>query len=148
MNNKGWIKLHRKINENVFLSKDNNAYVVFVRLLTLVSSKGEWAGGRHQLGEITSLNPNTLYKVLKRLEREHLVNIKSNSRYSVISICKWRDYQGSGNSQSNNVVTTREQPGNTLIRIENKELRKPVNKNSKGYKQFLKTKANFKVKSI
>ena len=136
MNNKGWIKLHRKINENIFLSKDVNAYYVFVRLLTMANSKGEWAGGRHQLGEILNLNPNTLYKVLKRLKREHLVNIKSNSRYSTISICKWNNYQGNGNSQSNSTVTARQQHGNTLIRIENKNKEKPATKNSAGFQKY------------
>ena len=116
--------------------KDNNAYVVFVRLLTIVSSKGEWAGGRVQLGEIMNLNPNTLYKVLQRLKREQLVDIKSNSRYSVVTICNWSKYQAVGNNQSNNAVTTREQRGNTLIRIENKNKEKPATKNSAGFQKY------------
>lgn len=116
----GWVKLHRKINENVFMSHDNNAYLVFVKLLTLVSSKGEWAGGREQLGKAVNLNSRTLYDVLQRLKIQQLINIKSNSRYSVISICKWQEYQSKPNSTSNSNPTTRQQHDNTLIRIENK----------------------------
>lgn len=127
--NKGWVKLHRKINENVFLSKDNNAYVVFVRLLTLVSSKGEWAGGRRQLAEVMNMSDRTLYDVLKRLESQQLINIKSNRRYSIYTICKWGYYQSDPNHTSTHHPTTSQPQPNTLIRIENKNKENDLAKN-------------------
>lgn len=120
----GWVKLHRKIGENVFLMKDNNAYMVFTKLLWLVSSKGEWAGGREQLGAAVNLNPRTVYDVLLRLESQHLINIKSNKRYSVVSICNWSKYQSQSNRLPNNEPTMSQQSANTLIRIENKNKEK------------------------
>lgn len=112
---RGWVKLHRKINGNVFLQRDNNAYIVFTKLLTRVNSSGQWAGGRHQLAEITNVNSNTVYKVLKRLKSEHLITISSNTRYSVISICNWSTYQQAGNTPNQLLVTAREQPGNSQV---------------------------------
>jgi len=111
---KGWVKLHRNISENVFLQKDNNAYLVFTKLLYTVSkSKGEWAGGRIQLGELMNMNPRTLYDVLKRLESQHMIKLNPNTKYSVITICNWHKYQSSptakseeGQLQPNNNPTT------------------------------------------
>jgi hypothetical protein len=129
--NDGYVRLWRKINDNQFLAHDNNAYLVFVKLLTLVNWKtGSYDTGRFKFSEITNLNPNTLYKVLIRLEDNGLVTLTSNNRYSTITICNWKHYQADGNSTSNNPVTTREHHGNNTVtlykelRIKNKELKK------------------------
>lgn len=113
---KGWIKFHRRILENHFLMNDEKAYIVFTKLLLLVGqSKGQWSGGRLQLAELMDMNPNTLYKVLKRLEGQQLITTNSNNRYTVYTICNWHKYQTSSNSQNkneqlrgNSAVTTRE----------------------------------------
>ena len=116
----GWVKLHRKIAENSFLMHDDKAWVVFTKLLIHVNSKGEWSGGRLQLSEIVKINQRTLYDVLKRLKSQQIINIKSNNRYSVITICNWSKYQSISNNKTNSDPTTNQQPTNTLIRIENK----------------------------
>lgn len=128
--NNGWVRLWRKTKDNVFLMKNDNAYLVFTKLLICVNSNGQWAGGRHQLSEYMNMNESTLYKTLQRLEREQLIMIESNTRYTVYSICKWSHYQQNGNSpnqlkvtsgeqRSNNAVTTREHSNKN----KNKELR-------------------------
>ena len=144
--NKGWVKLHRKINENVFLAKDNSAYFVFVKLLTIVNSKGEWAGGRRQLAFELNMNDRTVYDVLLRLENQLLINRKTNSRYSIISICNWSKYQAYPNRLPNHTPTTRQPHANTLTRIENKnkEGGKPVF--GTGYRKAKKTAALIKSK--
>lgn len=74
--------------------KDNNAWIVFTKLLLMVSkNKGEWAGGRRQLAKLTNINENTLKDVLERLEKEHLITRQPNTRYTVITICNWTKYQ-------------------------------------------------------
>ncbi len=118
----GWVKLHRQITENSFLMHDPSAFMMFMHLLLRANSKGQWSGGRKQLSEIVGLKEGTTYDALKRLERQQIVNIKSNSHYSVISICNWSKYQSNPNSQSNNSPTIRQQHDNTLLRIENKDV--------------------------
>lgn len=139
--NKGWVKLHRKTLENIELMHDNNAYIVFTKLLMLVDSKGRWAGGRKQLGEKVNLNPRTVYGVLKRLETLQIANIKSNKHYSIISICNWSKYQSHPNRKLNNDSTMTQQSLNTLTRIKNKnkEGGKPVF--GTGYRKAKKTAA-------
>lgn len=93
---KGWIKSYRKIMDNRFLMHDNNAFMVFVKLLHVVDKNtGEYASGRKAMGEMFNLNSRTLYDVLIRLQDHQMVNIEANSRYSVISICNWSEYQES-----------------------------------------------------
>ena len=138
--NQGWIKLHRKIVENIFLMHDDNAFIVFTKLLIHVDSNGRWAGGRKQLAKYMNLNESTLYKTLQRLEREQLISIESNTRYSIYSICKWSTYQQNGNSPNQLKVTAGEQRGNNAVttgehynKNKNKELRirKPLRGSSK-----------------
>lgn len=123
MEDKGWVKLHRQILDNIFLMHDPTAFMVFVKLLLLVSrTKGEYATGRRKFSELLEMNPNTLYSVLVRLETQHLINITSNRQYSIISICNWAKYQSGVNNNDTNVATTRQQRGNTITRKKKEEV--------------------------
>ncbi len=105
----GWIKLHRKMDENVFLMKDNTARLLFIDLLRLVDrNSGTLAGGRYQIAKLVNLKPVTLYKALKRLENAKMVTLVSNNRFTTIYICNWSSYQGDGNTSGNNAVTSEE----------------------------------------
>lgn len=127
MSNKGWVKFHRQIRENLFLMNDDNAYLVFTKLLIFVNSNGEYASGRNMLGELLHINPRTLYDVLIRLESQQMISISSNKRYSVISICNWEHYQRTPN---NKLVTsptvTQPQPNNDPTMTQH------LNKNKEG----------------
>lgn len=135
---KGWVKSHRQILDNIFLMHDNNAFMVFTKLLLLVNRKtGQLATGRNSLGEQVNLNPRTLYDVLIRLENQQIINITSNNRYSVITICNWEKYQNdpttepTSSQQLANIQPTTRQHSNKKkeVRIKNsnsKELAKPV----------------------
>lgn len=122
---KGWVKLHRKILDNEMLWADTNAYIVFTRLLILVDSKtGTYRTGRFVFAELMGLKPTTAYQVLKRLEKNGMVTLRSNNKYTVIGICNWQKYQGEGNNRSDNTMTTRRQPDdNQMTHNKNKEIR-------------------------
>ena len=109
---------------NDIFRHDRTAWHIFQVLLLVCDKKtGKWSGGRFQLADLCNENPATTYKALKRLEKAKMVTLSSNNKYTTIYICKWKDFQDSGNTIGNNKVTTGEQLGNTLTRIENKELR-------------------------
>jgi hypothetical protein len=130
---KSWIKLHRKIKENIFLMHDDKAFNVFIKLLLFCNSSGQYANGRVRMAETFEMNASTLYKVLLRLEKEQLISISSNSRYTVFSICKWSYYQASGNSPNVLAVTAGEQLGNSSVTAgEHLSKNKNKNKNKKG----------------
>ena len=109
---------------NDIFRHDRTAWHIFQVLLLVCDKKtGKWSGGRFQLADLCNENTATTYKALKRLEKAKMVTLSSNNKYTTIYICKWKDFQDSGNTIGNNKVTTGEQLGNTLTRIENKELR-------------------------
>lgn len=72
---------------------------------------------------LTGIKGSTYYKALGRLKFHKMVTQVSNNRFTTISICKWDEYQSSGNSQSNtrsnNQVTTKEQQSNTKQEYKN-----------------------------
>lgn len=85
---------------------DNNAYIVFTKLLLLVGrEKGEWAGGRRQLAELVNVNDNTLKHVLNRLEDQQIITRQVTRKYSIISICNWSTYQHTTDPLSDPEVT-------------------------------------------
>lgn len=120
----GWIKLHKKIIDNEIFRHDRTAWHVFETLLILADTKtGKWSGGMHILSDLCNLNRNTLYKAIKRLEKDKMVNTSVNSRYTVYNICNWSDYQTGGKHLGKLPVNAEETPSNTIKRTKNKELR-------------------------
>ena len=69
------------------------------------------------------MNPNTFWKRLKVLEKLSMISVKSNNKYSVISVLNWASYQIADDG-SNNRVTTKEQQSNTDNKVNkvNKEI--------------------------
>lgn len=106
----GWVKLHRKMLINPMLRDDHTSTILFITLLMLVDRKtGTYKTGRFQLATLVNMNPNTVYKSLKRLEKMRTISLFSNNKVTRISICNWDAYQ----SDSNNKVTAEQQQSNT-----------------------------------
>lgn len=124
----GWIKLHRKLLEDLEIKYDQAAFRVFVTLLLLVDKNtGSWDGGREQLATHCGLHPLAVYRATKRLEKMRKVNRKVNSKFTVYYICNWATYQAGGEQlgeqQVNNKCTTSEHSNNNKeLRIKNKEI--------------------------
>lgn len=82
--------------------------------------RGELIFGRFSAEESLNIDGSTIYKILKYFESEKMINIKSNSHYTIITICNYDIYQSNNTcevtaeeQQSNNQVTAEEQPSNT-----------------------------------
>ncbi len=130
MQDTGFITLHRKLMENPIFA-NAGLLQLFVCLLflagfedkrvewngkELVLNRGQFITGRFALAEKLRVNPNTVYKRLQTLSRMGIINIKSNNRFSLVTIVKYSQYQDKdkrGNTERNNQVTTKEQQSNT-----------------------------------
>lgn len=120
----GWIKLHRQLlNSAIF--KNERLLKVWVWCLlkaeykqseTMVGNqlvkleKGQFIFGREEASKELGIKESTLYKDMKNLEKLNFCNIKSNNKFSVITIEKWEFYQDTeeneNNKNNNNVTTT------------------------------------------
>ena len=100
----GWIKLHRKITEWDWYD-DANTFRLFIHLLLLANSKdakwrgviirrGEYLTGRKVLAEELKISEQAIRTSLKHLESTNEIAIKSTNKFSIITICKYEDYQG------------------------------------------------------
>lgn len=88
----------------------------------MVIDRGQFITGRDSLAKDLNQNGNTCYKRLKVLENLGICNIKSNNKFSLVTVVNYELYQMldiESNSKSNNKVTTREQQSNTNKNIKN-----------------------------
>ena len=80
--------------------------------------KGQFIFGREKAAEELSMTESTVYKYIKLLEKLQMISIKSNNKFSVVSIEKWEEYQVE-ELKNDNKVTTKEQQSNTNKNVKN-----------------------------
>lgn len=122
MNNEsqlGWIKLYRKLLHSPIFSSEKGLKVWVWCMLkathegydqyvgrTLVTLKpGEFIFGRDSASKELRMKPSTVWGWIKQLKTDTYIDINSNSKYSVLSIKNWEEYQGL-DSKLNNKKTT------------------------------------------
>jgi len=144
---KGWIAFHRKTLESIVwtdpvlfrlwmlcLSKaahKANPKFIFNGLLVPIEI-GQFITGRQAIAEDynkglktdSRISESKAWRLLKKLEKLEMLNIKSTTKYSVISITNWNMYQGfeqQTEQQLNNKPTTSEQQTDTNNNVNNKD---------------------------
>lgn len=129
--NQGYIKLYRKVTGS-FVWTNSNMLKLWILCLTKASHKesrfifngqeiavssGQFVTGRAVIEkEFNEGVPRdqqvvgrTLWRWLKRFENEQMLSIKSTTKYSVISIKNWNEYQGSDQQVSSGRPSTVQQ---------------------------------------
>lgn len=132
--NKGYINLHRKLLDSGML-RNHSLFTLWVYCLLKANHKpntfiwngekvtiqrGQFISGRKEIAKDLNMNESCTYRNLKKLEKLGNVNIKSNNKFSLITVCKYNTYQTSTlqseqhfEQQVNNKRTTSEQQVNT-----------------------------------
>lgn len=98
-----YIKIHRKILKWEWYT-DANTYRLFTHLLYKANFKGNrWMGndilpgqlvmGRKELARELKLSEQEIRTSLGKLKSTNEITIKSTNKYSIVTICKWEDYQ-------------------------------------------------------
>lgn len=132
MENVSYIKLFRKLlNSPIF--ENEKALKIWIWCLLKAThiereqlvgqqiaklKKGEFVFGRSKASEELKMTESTVYKYIKLLEKLQMISINSNTKFSVISIEKWEEYQVE-ELKNNNKVTTEEQQSNTNKNVKN-----------------------------
>jgi len=117
-----WVKLSRKLATSAIAAKPEYL-AVWVHLLMAASYKegdvlvgrqvvrllpGQLVFGRHKFSEKTGVSEGIVRSALKVLESLQQITIKSESKFSVITITKWSFYQT--DQPANNQQLTSKQP--------------------------------------
>jgi DNA-binding transcriptional regulator YhcF (GntR family) len=126
----GWIKLHRALSDH-WLASNPDSLSVWVHMLMLanhVETKrqingavvvvlpGQIITSRRSLSEKTGVQESKVERILKRLESEQQITQRGLSKFRVISIVNWAEYQSSeqqSEQQVNSKRTADEQQVNT-----------------------------------
>ncbi len=139
----GWIKLHRKLLDSKIFSNPNilkfwmwsllkashSDTEQLIGLQTVSIQKGQFIFGRKIAAKELDMTESNAYKILKWLEKESMIVVNSNNKFSVVTIVNWEFYQGCSDEdeqQKNNKVTTKEQQSNTNKNVKNLENVKEV----------------------
>ena len=99
----GWIKLHRKIMDWEWWGIPE-MFILWVYLIFSANLEDkEWKGmkiprgsfvtGRKRIAEACGISEQQVRTCLARLENSQQITIKSTNKYSIITICKYDDYQ-------------------------------------------------------
>ena len=105
--NSGWISLHRKILEHPIFS-DPQAFTLWVQLLLRANHKekkvmvgnkfievkrGQLLTGRNKLVEYTGIDRNKIERLLNLFENEAQIEQQKTTKYRLISITNYNQYQ-------------------------------------------------------
>ena len=147
MENTSWIKLYRKILKSPIWDNEKALKIwiwcllkaTYQERIQLVGQqevnleKGQFVFGRKKASEELSMNESTIYKYIKLLEKLKMISIKSNNKFSIVSIEKWEDYQMEDiekEQQSNNNVFLENNNKLKAETIENTTIQDFENRNS------------------
>jgi len=107
----GWIKLHRQIEGNEFyfdnkfdhthawidllLLANHKKATVFIRGIEIHLKPGELCYSQVSLAKRWKWNERTVNNFLKMLESRQMIHSRITYVTTIITICKWKDYQES-----------------------------------------------------
>ena len=148
-NNYGWIKLHRTLEDKGYYK--NSKYVhLWIHILLkanheknefmwnnkiMIIKEGQFITGRKQLSLETGLTETTIENILNMFEKEQQIGQQKTTKFRLITVINWKEYQANG-QQSDNRVTTNGQQSDTNKNDKNdkneKKKREFFLKNKKG----------------
>lgn len=115
----GWIKLHRKLLENPIMKRPLWAWLWVVLLLKanhketkmiwnnniIIVKEGQFITGRKELSKTSGIPESTIENILKYLENSSQIRQQKTTKYRLITIVNWKDYQ----KPDNKPTTSRQQ---------------------------------------
>jgi len=118
--NNGWVKLYRALLENpVFydphllqifiyclLKANHKTEKIIYRGEVLEIPEGSFITGRHTASQELRLKGKMWDRKLEVLEKLEILTIRKTSRFSIITITKWQDYQGINTNNDQQMTST------------------------------------------
>lgn len=114
----GWIKIHRKFQEWEWYDKSEMVHIFLHLLLNASVSDREWRGmkvkrgqvitGRKKISSETGISERTIRTCFQRLIETGEIEVKTTNKFSVVTICKYENYQSQ--SEETDQQTNTERP--------------------------------------
>jgi len=115
----GWIKLHRKLLDNPIANKPTYGWLWTTLLLlanhkehkflwnkkTIIIKDGQLLTGRKELSQQTGISQTTIERILQTLENGHQIKQYKTTKFRLISIINWTEYQCSDDKADNKRTT-------------------------------------------
>lgn len=112
----GWIKLHRKILENPIMKRPSYAWLWITLLLKanhkeqklmwnkeiIMIKEGQLITGRKELSACTGIPETTIEDILNFLEKSSQIRQQKTTKFRLITVINWKDYQASDNKPTTN----------------------------------------------
>lgn len=166
MDDKGWIKIHRRILENPIVCKDSDYFTIWVYLLLeathsdyvklfkgekTVLKPGQLITGRKVISEKFRVSESKVHRILLSLESEHQIERQTSNKNTLITIVNWDKYQKIEQlnaTQLNDNCTAIEQQLNTLQEQKNKRTKENNKKNIVAFPTEKTTRPKFTIDSF
>ena len=140
---RGYIKVFRKLKDWCWYD-DHNTKILFLHLLLSANhSVKNWHGiqvnpgqlitGRKELAAETGLTEQQIRTSMERLKSTSEITSETTNKYSIVTICNWRSYQGEGiqnnqqDNQQDNQQSTSNQPASNQQSTTTKECKNKKN---------------------
>ncbi len=154
----GWIKLHRQLLDSHVFTNEKLLKIWIWCLLKAVHTEtellvgrqviklipGQFVTGRHAASTELGMAPSTTWDYLQLLKRHGCIDIKSNNKFSVVTVVNWAFYQGyneNSDSKSDNKSTANEQQMDTIKNVNNDKKNKDDIASQKQKKRTQRTKS-------
>jgi hypothetical protein len=123
LNDNGWIKLHRRLLNNPIIEKPEYL-TLWITLLLLANHEptsfiwnkkkqtvepGQLLTGRKKLSKLTGISEGTTENILNYLESEQQIEQQKTTKFRLVKIKKWKEYQISDNNLNNRMTTELQQ---------------------------------------
>jgi len=114
--------------------------------ITVKLFPGQFIFGRFKAEEELNIDGSTIYKWMQKFASDEfdMIKIESNNQYSIITICKWEEYQNGDSDEvttieqpSNSQVTAKEQPSNTNKKDNKDNNDKNIEKRKQEFEQLV-----------
>ncbi len=127
MDNLGWIKLHRQLKDNPIYKSSTALHcwiecllraihtddAFFLKRQKMVLKPGQFCMGRDEFGLSIGISGSTAWFWLRQFKLDNMIDIKTSSVGTVVTVLKWKDYQGL-DSEVDSGKTADEQRMNTI----------------------------------
>lgn len=135
MKTDGWVKLHRKILENPYLTSSARRLAMWVLILLkathqphrvwfqgveMVLEPGSFITGSKTLGAEIDIPYQTIHRILDEFERENLIEMQTTNKNRLIKVKKWHEYQD-GEKQSEKPMRIKRETSENPVRTNKKE---------------------------